>query len=216
MRGLSIPSSVCRVLCIGAHCDDVEIGCGATLLSIARTRPDIEIDIVIFTSEDQRAAESQRAIDELLGTSLRWTLRFGSFRNSYFPAQWSEIKEFMEVVKQQSRPDLVLTHCRDDLHQDHRALGELSWNAFRNHWVLEYEIPKYDGDLGRPNVFVPVDAELAERKIDVLLRCFPSQSGKAWFTADTFRGLMRLRGIECQSTGGFAEAFTSRKLVLQP
>lgn len=215
MQALAIPPSVRRVLCIGAHCDDVEIGCGATLLAIARSRPDIEVDIVVFTSEDQRASESQQALDELLGTSLRWSLRFGSFRNSYFPAQWSAIKEYMETVRQQSQPDLILTHCRDDLHQDHRTLGELTWNAFRDHWVLEYEIPKFDGDLGRPNVFVPLDLELVERKIDVLLRCFPSQAGKAWFTGDTFRGLMRLRGIECQSPGGFAEAFTSRKLCLR-
>jgi LmbE family N-acetylglucosaminyl deacetylase len=122
----------------------------------------------------------------------------------------------MEAIRQQSKPDLIFTHCRDDLHQDHRTLAELTWNAFRDHWVLEYEIPKYDGDLGRPNIFVPLDAELVERKIETLLRCFPSQAAKGWFTADTFRGLMRLRGIECQSPGGFAEAFFSRKLTLSP
>lgn len=216
MLNLPLPPSLRRVLCIGAHCDDVEIGCGATLLAIARSRPDIELTIAVFTSEDERAAESTKALQELLGTSVRWQLQFGTFRNSYFPAQWSDVKQHMEAIRQQSKPDLIFTHCRDDLHQDHRTLAELTWNAFRDHWVLEYEIPKYDGDLGRPNIFVPLDAELVERKIETLLRCFPSQAAKGWFTADTFRGLMRLRGIECQSPGGFAEAFFSRKLTLSP
>jgi LmbE family N-acetylglucosaminyl deacetylase len=211
---LSIPPATRRVLCIGAHCDDVEIGCGGTLLALARSRPDIELTIAVFTSEDARGVESSNALKELLGDSVRWDLRFGTFRNSYFPAQWSDIKQHMESLRD-SKPDLIFTHCRDDLHQDHRTLAELTWNAFRDHCVLEYEIPKYDGDLGRPSVFVPLEPELVERKIEVLLRCFSSQVSKGWFTADTFRGLMRLRGIECQAPGGFAEAFYARKLALR-
>jgi LmbE family N-acetylglucosaminyl deacetylase len=215
MMNLGLPASVRRVLCLGAHCDDVEIGCGGTLLALARSRPDIELTVAVFTSEDNRGAESADALRELLGTSIRWNLQFGTFRNSYFPAQWSDIKEHMEAIRRSAEFDVVLTHSRDDLHQDHRTLAELTWNAFRNHWVLEYEIPKYDGDLGKPNFFVPLDAQLVERKIDVLMRCFPSQAGKAWFTPDTFRGLMRIRGIECQAPGGFAEAFVARKSALR-
>ena len=216
MLSLALPGGTRRALALGAHCDDVEIGCGATLVSLLRNHPQIELTIVVFTSEDGRADESRHALTALLGEPQRWRLQFGGFRNSYFPAQWAEIKSFMQGVRDEARPDLVLTHCRDDLHQDHRTLGELAWNAFRDHWILEYEIPKYDGDLGRPNVFVPLDAELVEFKIATLLQSFPSQAEKAWFTADTFRGLMRLRGIECQAPGGFAEAFTSRKTVLRP
>ncbi|GMV31412.1 MAG: GlcNAc-PI de-N-acetylase [Rhodanobacteraceae bacterium] len=216
MLNLGLPPALRRVLCIGAHCDDVEIGCGATLLAIARARPDVELTIAVFTSEAGRDVESTRALQELLGTSVQWRVQFATFRNSYFPAQWSDIKQHLERIRQQSKPDLIFTHCRDDLHQDHRTLAELTWNVFRDHWVLEYEIPKYDGDLGRPNVFVPLDDALVERKVETLLRCFRSQADKPWFTADTFRGLMRLRGIECQSPGGFAEAFFSRKLTLRP
>lgn len=216
MLSLAFPPSLRRVLCIGAHCDDVEIGCGATLLALARARPEVQLTIAVFTSEEGRDVESKRALQDLLGTSVQWQPEFGAFRNSHFPAQWSQIKEYLESIARRSNPDLIFTHCRDDLHQDHRTLAELTGTVFRNHWVLEYEIPKYDGDLGRPNVFVPLDAELVARKIETLLRCFPSQADKPWFTADTFRGLMRLRGIECQSPGGFAEAFFSRKLTLCP
>lgn len=216
MLSLGFPPSLRRVLCIGAHCDDVEIGCGATLLALARSRPDVQLTIAVFTSEEGRDVESQRALQELLGTSVRWHPAFAAFRNSHFPAQWSQIKEHLETIGREAKPDLVFTHCRDDLHQDHRTLAELTGSVFRNHWVLEYEIPKYDGDLGRPNVYVPLDETLVARKIETLLRCFPSQVKKPWFTADTFRGLMRLRGVECQSPGGFAEAFFARKLTLRP
>jgi LmbE family N-acetylglucosaminyl deacetylase len=211
---LSIPSAVKRVLCIGAHCDDVEIGCGATLATLAATRPDIELTIAVFGSDDVRAAETRAALGSLLGAA-RWRLEVGTFRESYFPAQWAEIKDRFATLRD-ARPDLVLTHGRDDLHQDHRVLAELTWNAFRDHWILEYEIPKYDGDLGRPNLYVPLDPGAVKQKIDILLRCFASQASKPWFTAETFRGLMRLRGVECQAPGGYAEAFYARKLVLAP
>ncbi len=213
---LSVPSTVKRVLCIGAHCDDVEIGCGGTLLALVRARPDLELTIAVFASDDTRAKETRAALAELLGDRVRLRLELAAFRNSYFPGEWTGIKERIEALRHTTQPDLGLTHCRDDLHQDHRVLGELTWNAFREHWILEYEIPKYDGDLGRPNVYVPLDAQTAERKIDILLRSFASQGGKPWFTAETFRALMRLRGIECQAPGGYAEAFYARKLALVP
>ena len=216
MMSLEIPPSVRRVLCIGAHCDDVEIGCGGTLLALAQARPDLELTVAVFASDETRAKETRAALAELLGERARLRLELATFRNSYFPGEWTRIKERIEALRRTMQPDLVLTHCREDLHQDHRVLGELTWNAFREHWILEYEIPKYDGDLGRPTVYVPLDARTAERKIDVLLRCFASQAGKPWFTAETFRALMRLRGIECQAAGGYAEAFYSRKLALTP
>ncbi|MCU0949499.1 MAG: PIG-L family deacetylase [Burkholderiaceae bacterium] len=214
MLGLHLPEATRRILCIGAHCDDVEIGCGATLTALTRARPDLHVTVAVFAAEDDRGAESERALAALLGPSSRWQLDFGTFRNSYFPAQWAQIKQHMEGLRSRATPDLILTHRRDDLHQDHRVLGELTWNAFRNHPILEYEIPKYDGDLGHPNLFVPVSESLVEHKIDALMRSFDSQLSKPWFSADTFRGLMRLRGIECQSPSGYAEAFTSRKTVL--
>lgn len=216
MITFSIPASAQRVLCIGAHCDDVEIGCGGTLLALAKARPDIELTIAVFASDEIRAAESRSALEALLGTTLRWKLELAAFRNSYFPAQWAEIKDRVQWLARECRPDLILTHSRDDLHQDHRTLGELTWNAFRDHCVLEYEIPKYDGDLGRPNVYFQLEPQLVEHKIATLLRCFPTQANKAWFTPETFRGLMRLRGVECQAASGYAEAFTARKVVLAP
>jgi LmbE family N-acetylglucosaminyl deacetylase len=216
MIGWTLSAQIRRVLCIGAHCDDVEIGCGSTLMTLARARPDLHFTIAVFASEDGRGAESDRALSQLLGPRSRWELRFGAFKNSYFPAQWADIKQHMEQLRSHAEPDLVMTHRRDDLHQDHRTLGELTWNAFRDHAIWEYEIPKFDGDLGAPNLFVPADAALVDRKIDILMGSFASQLSKSWFTPDTFRGLMRLRGIECQAPSGFAEAFTVRKAVLTP
>ena len=203
-----------KLLCLGAHSDDIEIGCGATILRLIREQPDLEIYWLVFSARGTRAREAKASAGEFLRGIRSRRIRTMTFRESYFPDEWSRIKDTFEQVKRSFEPDLVLTHYRDDRHQDHRVLSDLAWNTFRNHLVLEYEIPKYDGDLGLPKVYVPVSRELCERKISILLRHFQSQKDRHWFTADTFRALLRLRGIECASPGGFAEAFYGRKLSL--
>jgi LmbE family N-acetylglucosaminyl deacetylase len=203
-----------KLLCLGAHSDDIEIGCGATILRLIREQPDLEIYWLVFSARGTRAREAKASAGEFLRGIRSRRIRTMTCRESYFPDEWSRIKDTFEQVKRSFEPDLVLTHYRDDRHQDHRVLSDLAWNTFRNHLVLEYEIPKYDGDLGLPNVYVPVSRELCERKISILLRHFESQKDRHWFTADTFRALLRLRGIECASPGGFAEAFYGRKLSL--
>jgi LmbE family N-acetylglucosaminyl deacetylase len=199
------------ILCVGAHCDDVEIGCGGTLLRLAAEIPGARFVWAIFAGEETRDAESRAAARSLLGTRVE--VQFFGFRASYFPAQFAAIKDAYETLKAH-RPALVLTHTLADRHQDHRLLAELTWNTFRSQLVFEYEIPKYEGDLGQPNLFVPLDPVHLERKVATLMECFPSQHARRWFTADTFRALARLRGIECDSPTGLAEAFHARKLCL--
>jgi LmbE family N-acetylglucosaminyl deacetylase len=214
MLSLAVGAHVREVLCIGAHCDDIEIGCGGALAQLAQANPSLTITLATFTSDATRAAESRAAVAQLLGHDRPVRLELYEFRNSYFPAQWADIKAQMEALRATVQPDLVFTHCAHDRHQDHRVLNELTWNAFRSHLVLEFEIAKYDGDLGAPNVFVPLSKALVDRKIATLLSSYASQGSKPWFTADAFAGLMRMRGIECQSPSGFAEAFYVRKLCL--
>jgi LmbE family N-acetylglucosaminyl deacetylase len=201
------------VLCLGAHCDDIEIGCGATLVRWAREYPGARFTWAIFAGDARRAPESRAAAQRLLGAT-GCELRFFDFRDSYFPADVARVKDAVESLKSTCTPDLILTHHLSDRHQDHRLIAELTWNAFRSHLILEYEIPKYEGDLGQPNVFVPHEAADLDEKVRCLLECFPSQQGRSWFTADTFRAVARLRGIECGATSGFAEAFHARKLCL--
>src|SRR5579859_4932756 len=203
-----------KVLCLGAHSDDIEIGCGATILRLIQEQPDLEIYWLVFCARGTRAREAKASASEFLHGVRARRIRTMTYRESYFPDEWSEIKDTFEQVKRSFQPDLVLTQYRNDRHQDHRVLSDLAWNTFRNHLVLEYEIPKYDGDLGLPNLYVPVPRELCERKIAVLLRHFQSQTNRHWFTEDTFWALLRLRGIECVSSSGFAEAFYGRKLWL--
>jgi LmbE family N-acetylglucosaminyl deacetylase len=206
--------AVRRVLCFGAHSDDIEIGAGGTLLKLAGLVSDLEIRWVVFSAPGPRAEEAQRSADDFLNGVARKQVKIGSFRESYFPNEWPSIKQWFEEIKAQFDPDIVLTHYRDDRHQDHRVLSDLAWNTFRHHLILEYEIPKYDGDLGSPNVFIPLSAELSARKIELLLKHFQTQSTKHWFTSDTFEAMHRIRGIECASPTGRAEAFYCRKLVL--
>ncbi len=200
------------LLCIGAHCDDIEIGCGGTLLTLSRRYPQAHFHWVIFTSDAVRESESQHAAKRLLGD--RCSVDVQRFRGSYLPFEGSAIKDYFEVVARRLSPDAIFTHHIDDRHQDHRLLGELAWNTFRNHLIFEYEIPKYEGDLGRPNVFVPLTREDLDAKVDCLLACFPSQRQRSWFTAETFTALARLRGIESGAPSGYAEAFHVRKLCL--
>ncbi|HEY1790296.1 MAG TPA: PIG-L deacetylase family protein [Verrucomicrobiae bacterium] len=203
------------VLCLGAHSDDIEIGCGGTLLELTRARAGIAVWWVVFTADGKRENEAKNSAKAFLKDAGKSHIIIKQFRNGYFPHEGVAIKDFFESLKSQVNPDLVLTHYRDDRHQDHRVISDLTWNTFRNHLVLEYEIPKYDGDLGAPNTFIPVSRKNGERKVAALLRHFPSQSDKHWFTEETFWSLLRLRGLECASPAKYAEAFYSRKLTLK-
>lgn len=201
-------------LFIGAHCDDIEIGCGGTVIELLKSYPNAEVHWVVLSSGTKRAPEARRATQVMLRGVRNAHVHIKDFRDCFFPSHAVEIKQFFEEMKQAMAPDVVFAHYRDDLHQDHRVVGELVWNTFRDHIVLEYEIPKFDGGLGSPSVFVPVSKANMQRKTALLMKAFPSQLNKSWFTPDTFQGLMRLRGIECNSPSGYAEAFYSRKLVL--
>ena len=203
-----------RLLCLGAHADDIEIGCGGTLLELLARRPGTQVTWVVFSTPGVREAEARAGAARFLERAERQELVLGKFRDGYFPYQGAEIKDFIEGLKQRVSPDVVFTHFRDDRHQDHRTISDLTWNTWRNHLVLEYEIPKYEGDLGQPNFFVQLDEITSRRKIEFLLECFPSQRKRHWFTADTFHGMMRLRGLESHSSSGMAEAFHCRKMVL--
>ncbi len=211
---LGSPDAPRTILCIGAHCDDIEIGCGGTLLRLAERYPDLRVHWVVLSSSPVRAAEARSSAGRFLRNVRHKEVVIKEFRNSFFPFVGAEIKEFFEEIKKQVEPDLVLTHARTDLHQDHRVTHELTWNSFRNHLIFEYEIPKYDGDLGSPNFFVPLDARHSDEKVEILLECFASQRDKHWFTRDLFLALMRLRGMECNAPSGFAEAFYCRKAVM--
>ena len=204
-----------RLLFIGAHSDDIEIGCGGTVLHLLQSHPEARIRWVVLSSEDGRDSEAAAAAGALLSEAREPEISIEQFRGAYFPAESAKIKDYFETLKS-FQPDLVFAHCREELHQDHRIVGELTWNTFRDHAILEYEIPKYDGGLGSPSCFVPLSSEAVARKIDVLMSTFGSQHAKRWFTPETFLGLMRLRGIECNADSGYAEAFYARKLVLDP
>jgi LmbE family N-acetylglucosaminyl deacetylase len=201
-----------RILCVGAHCDDIEIGCGATIVALQNRTERLVVDWVVLSGAPQRRKETEAAMQMLVRTANRGELLFADFPDGRFPAAYAAIKDFCESLKRRPQPDLILCHERDDRHQDHRIVNEMIWNTFRDHVVLEYEIPKWDGGLGQPNVYVPVTQNDAEAKVDALLKSYPSQSGRDWFTRDTFIALLRLRGLECRSPSGYAEAFYGRKL----
>jgi LmbE family N-acetylglucosaminyl deacetylase len=201
-----------RILCVGAHCDDIEIGCGATLRALQRRGQKPVIDWVVLSGTGERHKETQRAMRMLVRPGCRGELQFGDFPDGRFPAVYMEIKNFCEALKGRPHPDLILCHERDDRHQDHRVVNEMIWSTFRDHVVLEYEIPKWDGGLGQPNVYVPVDAKDAGAKVDALMKAYQSQADRHWYTRDTFMAMLRLRGLECRSQSGYAEAFHGRKL----
>jgi LmbE family N-acetylglucosaminyl deacetylase len=200
-------------LLLGAHCDDIEIGCGATVLRLVREVPDLVVHWIVFSSDDTRAEEAHAGAKLFLTQCKRATVIVKDFRNGFFPYVATEIKEYFETLKPIS-PDLIFTHHGRDWHQDHRMLAELTWNTFRDHMILEYEIPKYDGDLGSPNFFVSVEQDLCDAKTSHVMETFVSQRDKQWFTEDTFRAVLRLRGIESNSPSGLAEAFYCRKAVV--
>ena len=200
-----------QVLCLGAHCDDIEIGCGGTLLALQTSR-NVRIDWAVLSGTPARRAETEAAMRTLIGPRARGELVFGDFTDGRFPAQYTQIKDFLEALKKSRSPELILCHERDDLHQDHRTVSELVWNTFRDHVILEYEIPKWDGGLGQPNVYVPVTAGHVRTKVAALLKSYRTQRGRDWFTRETFISMLRLRGIECRSPSGYAEGFHGRKL----
>ncbi|MFY9560018.1 MAG: PIG-L deacetylase family protein [Terriglobales bacterium] len=202
-----------QVLCLGCHSDDIEIGCGGTILRLAQQHPGSRFHWVVFSAVGVRQAEAQRAANMFVGHANLQGPMLMSFQDSFMPFTGAEIKKVFEDLKPTVSPDLILTHFRNDAHQDHRLIAELTWNTFRDHLILEYEIPKYDGDLGQPNCYVPLSAELCEKKVHYLMDAFPSQRTKRWFEESTFLALMRLRGIECNAPSGYAEAFYLRKLV---
>ena len=203
-----------EILSLGAHPDDIEIGCGGTLLRMCQERPGTTLHWVVLGAHGARADEARIGAQRFRVASSGGELIVNDFRDGFFPAEWSSIKEFFESLKERITPDLIFTHYRFDRHQDHKIVSDLTWNTWRDHTILEYEVPKWDGDLGTPNGFVPLSRGMAERKAEEILSTFTSQNGKPWFTAETFLGLMRLRGNECRAEEGFAEAFHIRKLVL--
>lgn len=206
--------SVRRILCFGAHCDDIEIGCGGTILRLIRENRDLEFYWVVFSSNPTRKREARQGAHMFLQNVKRSRVVIRDFRDSFFPYEGRAIKEFVESIRRRFQPDLIFTHSRNDLHQDHRLISELTWNTFRDHLILEYEIPKYDGDLGAPNFFVGLDETLCTAKIHHILVSFRSQSLKQWFSEDTFRALLRIRGIESNSDGRYAEGFYCRKIMV--
>lgn len=203
------------VLCVGAHADDVEIGAGATLLGWIR-QPEVRVSVhwVVLSALGPRAHEARGSAEALLFGTNDSTIEICDFKDGCFPSQVSKLKDWFESLKGRVSPDVILTHTRDDAHQDHRETCQLTWNTFRNHLIFEYEIPKWDGDLGRPNLYVPAKREVMDRKVEHLHTHFPTQSDKDWFDRETFNGLARLRGMECRAEEGVAEAFHVRKLTL--
>ena len=204
-----------RLLCLGAHADDIEIGCGGTVLRLLASHPNVEVRWIVLSANERRADEARCAASLFLANADASEVTVKQFRDGFFPYMGAEIKSFFEELKAEAAPDLIFTHHREDAHQDHRVVAELTWNTWRDHMILEYEIPKYDGGLVTPNLFVPIDEETREQKVAHLMRAFGSQRSKRWFTPDTFTSLMRLRGVESGSTGGCAEGFFARKMVLE-
>lgn len=211
---VGLPDGPLELLCIGAHCDDVEIGCGGSLLRLLDEHPGSRVHWLVLTSTPDRAAEARSAAAAFTAAATKVEVEIGELRDGYLPTQQAQAKDTFEALKGHARPDLILTHRRDDAHQDHRVAAELTWNTFRDHLILEYEIPKYDGDLGRPNVFVPLDESTVARKLELLRTHYPSQRERRWFEDETFRSLLRLRGMECNAPDRYAEGFLGTKVVL--
>jgi LmbE family N-acetylglucosaminyl deacetylase len=202
------------VLCLGAHSDDIEIGAGATLLSMIARGIRLDVHWCVLSGRSDREREARASAVDFLTGAAQTLIEVMPFRDGFFPEQGEAIKSWFEALKPRTNPDLILTHRSDDAHQDHRLVCRLTWNTFRDHCILEYEIPKWDGDMGQPNVYMPVPASTLQRKIEFLITHFGSQRSKQWFDPETFRGLARLRGMECRAPEGYAEAFFGRKLSL--
>ncbi len=217
MKPLGLAGSGDRlsVLCIGAHSDDIEIGAGATILGWIERGVCLNVHWAVLGAVGPRADEARASAQAFLGNAVSAVIDLATFKDGFFPHQGAEIKIWFEALKKRTSPDLILSHWRQDAHQDHREVSQLTWNTFRDHTILEYEIPKWDGDTGQPNVYLPTTRALMERKTKLLHDHFGSQRAKDWFDDDIFMGLARLRGMECRAPGGFAEAFHARKLTVQ-
>jgi LmbE family N-acetylglucosaminyl deacetylase len=203
-----------KILCLGAHCDDIEIGCGGTILKLIENYDNIIFYWVVFSSNEQRIREATVSADKFLESIQTKKILVKNFRDGFLAFYGMEIKECFEQLKKEFSPDIIFTHYRDDRHQDHRLISDLTWNTFRNHLILEYEIPKYDGDIGIPNFFVHLDESFCQRKVQYIQEAFQSQRNKQWFTEETFRSILRIRGIESNAPSQYAEAFYCRKIVL--
>jgi len=220
-----------KILCLGAHCDDIEIGCGGTILKMSHGMKGASVHWVVFSSDDRREKEAWESANDFLRSVKRKKIVIHRFRNSFFPYEGAKIKECFERLKQEVHPDIIFTHHGKDLHQDHRLVSELTWNTFRDHLILEYEIPKFDGGLGSPNLFVHLEEKfdgglgspnlfvhleesICRKKTGKILEYFKSQNDKEWFTEDTFLSLLRIRGVESNAPGKYAEGFYCRKLIL--
>ena len=204
--------SAFNLLCIGAHSDDIEIGCGGTILRLIEENPHVHVHWLVLGASGSRRTEALRSANAFLAGVSTKDIVIKEFRDGFFPHAGAELKEAFEQLKEDCTPDLILTHYRNDLHQDHRLVSELTWNTFRDHLILEYEILKYDGDLGIPNCFVQLKQATCQLKVRNLMECFGSQRSKRWFTEDTFFAMLRLRGVECNAEERYAEAFYGRKL----
>ena len=202
------------VLCIGAHSDDIEIGAGGTILHWITSGAVIDVHWCVLSAAGARSDEAEASAAAFLEGAASAKVELAAFKDSYFPYQGGELKDWFVGLRSRVDPDIIFTHSREDAHQDHREVSQLTWNIFRNHLILEYEIPKWDGDLGHPNGYIPLEAKILERKIGLLMAHFGTQRSKGWFDAETFRGLARLRGMECRAVEAYAEAFTVRKFLL--
>jgi len=207
--------SAYQILCLGSHCDDIEIGCGGTILKLVEIYGKIEVYWIVFSADERREREARKSANLFLKDVKTKKIAVKNFRDGFFPFLGSEIKESFEQLKQELSPDIIFTHYRDDLHQDHRLISHLTWNTFRDHLILEYEIPKYDGDLGSPNFFVHLDSSVCHKKGQFILDSFKTQENNSWFDQETFYSLLRLRGIESNSPFKYAEAFYCRKIILR-
>lgn len=215
MRGLTIlgeADAPLNVLAVGAHADDIEIGAGGLLLELAADRRELEVTWVVLSGDDARSGEARRSAEELLGDTTRLSVETYDYRERFFP-HLPELKERFDELASRLNPDLVIAPRLEDRHQDHRVIAELVWQAFRDHLVLEYEIVKFEGDLGHPNLYVPLPASTVERKIRHIVEAYPSQAERRWFGEETFRSILRIRGVESNAPSGYAEAFTARKIV---
>ena len=212
MQTLAIKPGALNILCLGAHCDDIEIGCGGSLLKLLDTHPNSHVTWLVFSSNPEREQEARQSASAYLKNAGVRNVIIKQFKESYFPYAGADIKDALQAIAKDVHPDIIFTHYRSDRHQDHRTLSDLTWNAFRNHLILEYEIPKFDGDLGQPNVFIDLTEAQANQKLTLLMTHFASQQQKAWYDRETFLSLLRLRGVESQTR--YAEAFHCRKVFI--
>jgi LmbE family N-acetylglucosaminyl deacetylase len=213
---LSELPSPCRILAIGCHADDIEIGCGGTILTLIDSLPSVEVCWVVLSARGERADEARRSAEAFLDGAARAEVIVHDYRDGFLPYSGSDVKQVFEDLKPRFVPDLIFTHYLNDRHQDHRLAAELTWNTFRDHLILEFEIPKYDGDFGSPNVFVSLSEAVAAEKVELLLEHFQTQRDRRWFTEDLFYAVLRIRGMESNSESRFAEGFYGRKVVLAP